>query len=160
MTSFADVTRAHFPALLSGFVFADNAGGSQCTELVAKRIFDYLINTNAQLGADYSVSAESTRRVSAGIAAAVELFNAASPDEIVFGASSTINLENLARSIEGDVLNDEEIVVTGEHEGFRYLISFCMFSGMTLGLSSKCRPVEETCCAQGPYLKALAPPHH
>ena len=48
MTSFADVARAHFPALLSGFIFADNAGGSQCTELVAKRIFDYLINTNTQ----------------------------------------------------------------------------------------------------------------
>ncbi|KAI9448697.1 PLP-dependent transferase [Lactarius psammicola] len=116
MTSFADVTRAHFPALLSGFVFADNAGGSQCAELVAKRIFDYLIHTNAQLGANYSVSAESSRRVSEGIVAAAELFNAASPDEIVLGPSSTQNLENLARSIEGDVFNDEEIVVTGEHE--------------------------------------------
>ncbi|KAH9044128.1 PLP-dependent transferase [Lactarius hengduanensis] len=111
-----NVARAHFPSLLSGFVFADNAGGSQCTELVAKRIFDYLINTNAQPGADYSVSAESTRRVSAGIVAAAELLNAASSDEIVLGSSSTMNLENLARSIEGDVLNDEEIVVTVEHE--------------------------------------------
>ena len=119
MASFADVARAHFPALLSGFIFADNAGGSQCTELVAKRIFDYLINTNTQLGADYSISVESTRRISAGIIAAAELFNAASPDEIVFGSSSTLNLENLARSIEGDVLNDEEIVITGEHEGIR-----------------------------------------
>ena len=117
MTSFEDVARAHFPALLSGFVFADNAGGSQCTELVAKRIFDYLINTNVQLGADYSVSAESTRRVSLGIVAAAELFNAASQDEIVLGSSSTLNLENLARSIEGNFLSDEEIVVTSEHEG-------------------------------------------
>jgi hypothetical protein len=33
--------------------------------------------------------------------------------------SFSTNLENLARSIEGDVLNDEEIVVTAEHEGIR-----------------------------------------
>lgn len=116
MASFVDVARVHFPSLLSGFVFADNAGGSQCAELVAKRILDYLVNTNAQLGADYSISAESTRRVSAGIAVAAELFNAASPDEIVLGSSSTLNLENLARSIEEGILDDEQIVVTGEHE--------------------------------------------
>ncbi|KAI0264162.1 selenocysteine lyase [Gloeopeniophorella convolvens] len=116
MSSFPDVARAQFPALKTGFVFADSAGGSQCAQLVADRIYDYLLNTNAQLGADYATSAESTRRVAAGAVAAAELFNAASPDEIVFGASSTLNVENLARALEGDILADEEIVVTSEHE--------------------------------------------
>ncbi|KAI0302464.1 PLP-dependent transferase [Multifurca ochricompacta] len=116
MTSFQDTARVYFPALRSGFVFADNAGGSQCTKLVAERIFDYLLNTNVQPGADYPISVESTRCIAAGPVAAAELFNAASPDEIVFGATSTMNLENLARSLEKDILDDEEIVVTGEHE--------------------------------------------
>ncbi|KAI0253736.1 PLP-dependent transferase [Lactifluus subvellereus] len=116
MTSLPDIARAQFPSLRSGFTFADNAGGSQCAELVAKCILDYLLNTNAQLGADYSVSIESAQRVAAGSVAAAELFNAASPDEIVFGSSTTMNLENLARSLEGDVLDEEEIIVTGEHE--------------------------------------------
>jgi len=56
MTSFPDVARAHFPSLLSGFVFAENAGRSQCAELVAKRISDYFLNTNVQQSTDYSIS--------------------------------------------------------------------------------------------------------
>ncbi|KAI0253735.1 pyridoxal phosphate-dependent transferase [Lactifluus subvellereus] len=94
-----------FPSLRSGFIFADNAGGS-------KRIFDYLLNTNAQVCADYFVSAESGRRIAMGPVAAAELFNAASLDEIAFGSSTTMNLENLARSLEKDILDKEEIIVT------------------------------------------------
>ena len=117
MTSLPDVARVQFPSLCSGFIFADNAGGTQCAELVAERIFDYLLNTNAQLGADYFASAESRRRVAMGPVAAAELFNAASSDEIAFGKSSTMNLENLARSLEEDMSDKEEIIVTSEHEG-------------------------------------------
>jgi len=102
----------------SGFIFADNAGGSQTTKGVVDRIADYLFNTNVQLGADYSVSIESTRRVlSEGPAAAAKLINAKSPDEIVFSASSTMNLENLARGLENDIHSGDEFIVTGEHEG-------------------------------------------
>ena len=119
MTSFPDIARVQFPSLRSGFVFADNAGGSQCAGLVAERIFDYLLNTNAQVGGDYFVSVESKRRIAMGPVAAAELFNAASPDEIVFSRSSTMNLENLARSLEEDILDKEEIIVTSEHEGMR-----------------------------------------
>lgn len=42
--------------------------------------------------------------------------NAESPDEIGFASSSSQAVENLARAIEGDVKEDEEIVITGEHE--------------------------------------------
>jgi len=95
---------------------SDNAGGSQVLKTVVDYISDYLLNTNVQLGADYSVSTESTRRVSDGPIAAMRLFNAASPEEIVFGASSTMNLENLARALEDDVQPGDEIIITGEHE--------------------------------------------
>ncbi|EMD41811.1 hypothetical protein CERSUDRAFT_147137 [Gelatoporia subvermispora B] len=108
--------RVAFPALQSGFLFADNAGGSQCLSTVVERISDYLLNTNVQLGADYAVSVSSTTRVADGAEAARELFNAASTDEIAYGSSSTMLVENLARAMEADVLEGEEIIVTGEHE--------------------------------------------
>ena len=113
-----DITtvRSAFPALASGYLYADNAGGSQCLATAAHAITDYLLNTNVQLGADYSVSVVSTQRVAAGAEAARELFNAESADEVAYGSSSTMLVENLARAIEGDVLEDEEIIITGEHE--------------------------------------------
>ncbi|KAI0051002.1 PLP-dependent transferase [Auriscalpium vulgare] len=116
MTSFINTARSHFPSLESGYIFADNAGGSQCARDVVDKLSDYLLRTNVQLGADYSVSVTSTRRVAEGVQAAATLFNAGSPDEVAFASSSTMNMENLARALEGDVLSDEEIIVTGEHE--------------------------------------------
>ena len=111
-------TRSKFPSLASGYIFGDNAGGSQIAKPVVDKIVDYLLNTNAQLGADYSVSVTSTQRVlSEGPAAAARLVNAKHPDEIVFSASSTMNMENLARGLENDIQPEDEFILTGEHEG-------------------------------------------
>lgn len=114
-----DITqvRSQFPALASGFIFADSAGGSQSLKPVIDNISDYLLNTNVQLGADYSVSVQSTKRVSEGAVAAAKLFNASSPDEIAFSSSSTMNLENLARGLDRDIHPGDEFIITGEHEG-------------------------------------------
>ena len=111
--------RSFFPSLSSRtpYIFADNAGGSQCSRLVIDRIVDYLSNTNAQLGANYSVSRTSTDRVELGKETARVLFNASEADEIALGSSSTLLLENLARAIEGDLGDEVEVIVTGEHEG-------------------------------------------
>ncbi|KAF8826976.1 hypothetical protein HHX47_DHR5001048 [Lentinula edodes] len=112
-----EAARTQFPALKTGFIYGDNAGGSQVAVNVADRIYEYLLNSNAQFGADYSVSAESTRRVMEEAPdAATKLFNAHSPDEIVFGASSTINLENLARGLDSDIQAGDEFILTLEHE--------------------------------------------
>ncbi|KAG8966006.1 hypothetical protein FRC05_002926 [Tulasnella sp. 425] len=110
--------RAHFPSLQSGFIFADNGGGSQCLKDVADRIYDYLLNSNVQFGAGYSVSIVSTKRgtVDPQKAAAV-LFNAASPEEISFGGSSTILIENLAHAMEPLVNEGDEFIVSfADHE--------------------------------------------
>jgi cysteine desulfurase family protein (TIGR01976 family) len=109
--------RPQFPSLSSGYIFADNAGGSQCLKEVVDRISDYLLNTNVQLGADYSVSKISTDRVMLEAPQATALLiNAASLDEIVFGHSTTMNIENLARALENDFQSGEEIIITSEHE--------------------------------------------
>jgi selenocysteine lyase/cysteine desulfurase len=110
--------RSQFPSLDSGYIFADNAGGSQCTKQVIDRITDYFINSNVQLSADYSISIKSTNRVlSEAPTSIAQLFNARSPDEIVFGSSSTMNMENLARGLENDIQPGDELIITGEHEG-------------------------------------------
>ncbi|KAH9833420.1 PLP-dependent transferase [Rhodofomes roseus] len=112
--------RSAFPALSSGFLYADNAGGSQCLADAVAHISDYLLNTNVQLGADYAVSQKSTSRVASGADAAKELFNADSVDEVAFGSSATMLVENLTRAIEKDVNEGDEIIVTGEHEVLVY----------------------------------------
>ena len=109
--------RAAFPALSDSYIYADNAGGSQCLGSVASRLTDYLLHTNVQLGADYSVSVTSTKRVADGVEAARQLLNAASTEEVAFAYSSSMAAENIARAMEADVLDGEEIIVTGEHEG-------------------------------------------
>ncbi|KAF7343885.1 Aminotran-5 domain-containing protein [Mycena venus] len=111
-----EYARSQFPALKSGFIFADNAGGSQITQTSIDLIVDYLTNTNVQLGADYSVSVSSTQRVMGAAEEARKLFGAEDKDEIVFGPSSTANLENLARGLEGDIKEGDEFIITGEHE--------------------------------------------
>ncbi|KAJ6483079.1 pyridoxal phosphate-dependent transferase, partial [Mycena sanguinolenta] len=111
-----EYARSQFPALKSGFIFADNAGGSQITQTSIDLIVDYLSNTNVQLGADYSVSVSSTQRVFGAAEEARKLFGAEDKNEIVFGPSSTANLENLARGLEKDIQEGDEFIITGEHE--------------------------------------------
>jgi selenocysteine lyase/cysteine desulfurase len=109
--------RSQFPSLVSGYIFADNAGGSQVANGVITRITDYLTNTNVQLGADYSIGQQSTQRVADGLVAAKEMFNASSVDEVVFGSSSTQLMANLTQAIESDIQVGDEFIITGEHEG-------------------------------------------
>ncbi|KAL4257695.1 Pyridoxal phosphate-dependent transferase [Pleurotus pulmonarius] len=114
-----DKARAHFPALKTGYIYADNAGGSQVPQDVVNRIADYLLYSNVQLGAGYSVCAQSLRRVQEGKEVAMKLLNAASLEEIMFGGSSTANMDTLMKRMEaeGGIGSDDEIIVmAGEHE--------------------------------------------
>ncbi|KAH0828676.1 pyridoxal phosphate-dependent transferase [Lanmaoa asiatica] len=108
--------RASFPSLRSGYIFADNAGGSQTAQHVIDNIVDYLSNTNVQLGADYSVGVQSTQRVSDGSVTAALLFNAASINEVGYGPSSTMVFENIARALDKDIQPGDEFIITEEHE--------------------------------------------
>ncbi|KII83699.1 hypothetical protein PLICRDRAFT_58168 [Plicaturopsis crispa FD-325 SS-3] len=108
--------RAQFPALASGFIFGDNAGGSQILGDAIDRLRDYLVNSNCQLGATYSVSALSTQRVLEGVRDVAALFNAKGPEEVTLGYTSSLLVENLARALEPDVQPGDELVITGEHE--------------------------------------------
>ncbi len=111
-----DVVRAQFPALASGYVFLDNAGGSQTLGRVADRVRDYLLTSNVQLGASYAVSEQSTARVAEAARATAD-YVGAKEGEIVLGASTTQLLHNLARAMEAQLApGDEVIVSTADHE--------------------------------------------
>lgn len=119
MASLLDIQRVRsaFPSLSTNFLYADNAGGSQCLGSVADNIYEYLTKTNVQYGADYSISVESTKRAAQAAEATALLVNATTSDEIAFLASSTLSLESLARAMEADFQPGEELIVTDEHEG-------------------------------------------
>ncbi|KAG8782405.1 hypothetical protein FRC12_020873 [Ceratobasidium sp. 428] len=109
--------RAAFPGLKNGYLFADNAGGSQCLKSVVDKISDYLLYTNVQVGADYSVSVTSTNRADEGFSTTAKLFNAKSPSEITLGNSSTNMSETLTRAMEPIIEDGDEIIVSdADHE--------------------------------------------
>ena len=109
--------RNKFPALKSGFIFMDNAGGSQVLGSSIEYISDYLINSNVQLGASYKISAlagDKLKKVTSQIAG---LLNTADSKEVVIGTSSTMLLRILSLCISEQWKDGDEVIVTNtDHE--------------------------------------------
>ena len=109
--------RAEFPALSTGTVFLDNAGGSQVLRRVADRIHDYLLTTSVQLGASYAVSQSASEKVLAARRSVAELINARHDDEVVMGGSTTGLMFLLTQAILPSIQPGDEIIVTNsDHE--------------------------------------------
>lgn len=109
--------RAQFPSLSSGFAFLDNAGGSQILGRVVDLMRDYLLTTNVQHGASYSVSQQATARVAEAQVRTAELLNASRPEEIVMGPTTTVLLQWLARAMASQLAPGDEVIVSrADHE--------------------------------------------
>lgn len=112
--------RSQFPALSddpTGSAFLDNAGGSQILGTVIDRIREYLITSNVQTGASYALSMLAAERLHNAQAQMAEFINAARPEEIVFGPSSTVMIQTLARALAPRFLPGDEVVVSRiDHE--------------------------------------------
>ena len=104
--------RSQFPALAGGFAFFDNAGGSQVLRSVAERVADYLLTTSVQTGASYDLSRQASERLAEARAKAARLVNAARPEEVVFGPSTTVLMRFLATAMARQFEPGDEIVVT------------------------------------------------
>jgi cysteine desulfurase family protein (TIGR01976 family) len=112
-----DYVRSQFPGLANGWAFFDNAGGTQILTPVVERINDFLFNKNVQTGGSYAVSLEAARALEQGREAMMALVNARRPEEIAFAASTTVALQNLARSMASQFEEGDEIIVTvSDHE--------------------------------------------
>jgi len=112
-----DQVREQFPGLANGWAFFDNAGGTQILASVVERMNDFLFNKNVQTGGSYAVSQEAARSLLKGREAMMQFVNASRPEEITFASSSTVALQNLARSLAGGLREGDEIIVTvSDHE--------------------------------------------
>ena len=115
MTTFdVNAIRSSFPALSGKQVYMDNAGGAQVLKPVIESITQYLSSTNVQLGASYPISQKSTSLFSAGHEAGAKYINA-TPDEVVFGPSTTQAFRNLSIALK--IEPGSEIVLSNlDHE--------------------------------------------
>ena len=112
-----EFVRSQFPALADGFAYFDNAGGSLVLGTVADRVRDYLLTTSVQTGASYPQSRRAVDRLREARSRVALMLNAARPEEIVLGPSSTVLCQFLARAMEGRLNPGDEIVVTDfDHE--------------------------------------------
>lgn len=109
--------RSQFPGLDRGWTFFDNAGGSQILKGAIERINTFLIEKNVQIGGSYEVSQAAAAALMEARTAGMHLVNARRPEEIVFGNSTTALLQNLARAMQSQLSEGDEIIVTvADHE--------------------------------------------
>ena len=112
-----DFVRRQFPALGGDWTFFDNAGGSQILKRSVDRISDFLLTRNVQTGGSYDVSIKAREAVEDSRRAVATLLNAARPEEIVMGPTTTALLQNLARAMASQLAPGDEIIVTNaDHE--------------------------------------------
>lgn len=112
-----DRARRRFPALHQDWVLMDNAGGSAVLDSVIERMAEYMRTTPVQTGASYGLSRLAVERLEQAATETATLINAATPDEIVFGPSSTALLSRLARAIASQLGPGDEVIVSqADHE--------------------------------------------
>jgi cysteine desulfurase family protein (TIGR01976 family) len=109
--------RSHFPGLARGWTLFDNAGGSQILRGAVERMTEFLYEKNVQIGGSYDISLAAAEALRDARAATATLMNAARPEEIVFGPSTTVLLQNLARAMRSQLRPGDEVIVTmSDHE--------------------------------------------
>lgn len=108
--------RAQFPALVSGFPYLENAGGSQVPACVVDAVRDYMLNSYVQLGAPYDISRKSTQVVT-DAHRFIELYMNAGDGRVVLGPSTTQLVTMLAECYSRRLeLGDEIIICETAHE--------------------------------------------
>ncbi len=112
-----DHVRSHFPGLARGWTLFDNAGGSQILKGAVARMTEFLFERNVQIGGSYEVSLAAADALRQARVAAATLMNAGRPEEIVFGPSTTVLIQNLARAMRRQLKRGDEVIVSmADHE--------------------------------------------
>ncbi len=112
MTLNLDAIRNQFPALKRPAIFFDNPGGTQVAQHSLDRISKYLVETNANHEGAFATSIESDAVLHDAHQAMADFYNAASADEIIFGANMTTLTLHVSRSLSREWNAGDEIVVT------------------------------------------------
>ncbi len=110
-----DFVRRQFPGLGEWALF-ENAGGTLVPAGVIERVRAYMSESQVQPGALYPASEIATQRIAEGQRAIAEMINAA-PEEVVIGASTTMNVYVLAQALRPGFRPGDELIVTNlDHE--------------------------------------------
>jgi selenocysteine lyase/cysteine desulfurase len=104
------VIRAQFPSLDRPAVFFDNPGGTQIARHSLERINRYLLECNANHEGAFATSQRSDEILHEAHAAMADFLNAASPDEIIFGANMTSLTLHMSRSLARTLSPGDELV--------------------------------------------------
>src|SRR5262245_16442044 len=112
-----DWCREQFPALARQVagqpaIFFDGPAGSQVPECVIEAIGNYLRTSNANHGGLFATSRESDALLENAHQALADLFGAADPTSIIFGANMTTLTFSLSRALARTWQVGDEIVVT------------------------------------------------
>jgi cysteine desulfurase family protein (TIGR01976 family) len=103
--------RSRFPALQSGFVFLENAGGSQVPDCVAEAVRRHMLTDYVQLGAGYDRSKRATQMVAEAHDFSAELVNSRESGQTFLGASATSLIHMVANAVRGTLVPGDEIIV-------------------------------------------------
>lgn len=112
MTLDPKLVRQQFPALDRPAIFFDNPGGTQIAKQSLDRVSRYLVECNANHEGAFATSIASDAVLDEAHRAMADFYNAASPEEIVFGNNMTTLTLHISRSISREWKEGDEIVVT------------------------------------------------
>lgn len=113
----AATARRQFPALALADdgrprVFFDNPAGTQVPQQVIDRTVDCLVNRNANLGGYFVTTLAAGALVDEAHRACADFYNAASPEEIVFGQNMTTLTLHMSRCLGRRFRKGDEIVLS------------------------------------------------
>ena len=109
--------RAQFPALKNGFVFFENAGGSQLPKQVIERMQSFMVDAYVQTGADYPSSDLATETAYEAKKYANVLMNGDGAGKTLIGPSTTDLIYRLANMYRDVIETGDEIVISiANHE--------------------------------------------
>ncbi|MCW5938029.1 MAG: cysteine desulfurase-like protein [Fimbriimonadaceae bacterium] len=112
-----EAIRAEFPALRSGFVFLENAGGSQVPQCVIDAMGRFMVEDYVQTGAGYPASDRATDLAARAKEFVTRLVGGEDAGCCVFGASATALISMLAECWSRMLVAGDEIVVSvANHE--------------------------------------------
>ncbi len=104
--------RNRFPALNRPAIFFDNPGGTQIAQPSLDRIDRYLLECNANHEGAFATSVASDAILDEAHRAMADFYNAAVPEEIIFGNNMTTLTLHISRSLAREWKPGDEIVVT------------------------------------------------
>lgn len=107
-----ELIRRQYPALAGGFVYLENAGGSQMPRIVADSMRHYMLHTYVQLGAGYEISKKATATVDEAHAFMNRLMNGEDTGAVAFGSSTSTLCRMLADCYAEKLQSGDEIIVS------------------------------------------------